>query len=278
MWALLMRCRKLGWNGSLDGLRAGARTYAMQEALWLLFRSGKGAPAFNPNLPDPQHKRRHMRKTIAALSGWSNAVDVSDPLGLIAAARRLGVVMHRPYNPPETWHVEVLRPFHLGGNVEYDKLVRVLRAHGIVNPKWTIAAAKKAGLKLAYACAMLDKESGGGHNEFGHDPTIFVGAGVVTRLKYAAYKKRRKASGNRAMQGVGPTQLTWWSTQDKADAIGGCWKPLCNMIVGFTSLAALIRKYGPQAGAARYNGTGPAADAYGRDFMVKVRKWNAILS
>ena len=52
---------------------------------------------------------------------------------------------------------------------------------------------------------MLQKESGGGSNVFGHDPTIFVGAGTVTRAKYLEYKRQRVASGNTLMQGVGPT-------------------------------------------------------------------------
>lgn len=281
MWVLLTKCRAYGWRGSLTGLRSGSRTYAMQKALWVLYRSGLGAPAFNPDAADPQRKHRHMRSNIAALGGWSNAVDVSDPLGLIAAARKLGVALHRPYNPPESWHVEAVRRFTVGGLVnvtEQQRLVALLRAHGVVNPLYTLQAAGKAKLPLAYALACIEKETGKGHNVFGHDPTIYVGAGTVTRAKYTAYKRARVASGNRMMQGVGPCQLTWWSTQDAADRIGGCWHPLYNMTVGFTALAALIRKYGPEKGAAAYNGSGPAAAAYGRDFMVKARRWQSILT
>lgn len=285
MWALLTRCRRLGWKGSVDGLRGGSRSYLMQKALWLLYQSGRGAPAFNPDAPDPQHLHRHMRSNIAALGGWSNAVDVSDPEGLIRAAAKLGVTLHRPYLPRETWHVEAVHPFKLGGDgggggsvVDPKKLIAILRAHGIDYPEWTIQAARRAGLKLAYACAMLEKETGGGQNIFGHDPTIFIGAGQVTPAKYRAYKRARLASGNRLMQGVGGTQLTWWSIQDAADRLGGCFKPLYNMTIGFASLAALIRKYGPQHGAAAYNGSGPAAEAYGRDFVTKVARWNAILT
>jgi hypothetical protein len=281
MWVLLNQCRRLGWKGTTNGLRAGARSYAMQKALWLLYRSGKGAPAFNPDLPDPKHKRRHMRANVEALGGWSNAVDVSDAPGLIKAAARLGVTLHRPYNPPEHWHVEALHPFRVGGGhviVDQAKLVRVLRAHGVVNPVWTIQAAKKAKLPLAYACALLEKETGKGHNVFGHDPTIFAGAGIVTKAKFLAYRAKRRASGNKLMQGAGPCQLTWWATQDAADRLGGCWLPLANMTVGFTALAALIRRYGVQAGAARYNGSGPKAAAYGKDFAAKAKKWQTILS
>lgn len=277
MWALLTRCRALGWKGNTNGVRAGARTYAMQKALWLLYRAGRGAPAFNPDLPDTQYKRRHMRKTIEALGGWSNAVDVSDAPGLIAAAARIGVALHRPYNPPEDWHIEAIRRFTVGG-IEMQKLAKLLKAHGVVNPLWTIAAARKAGLPLAYALALIEKESGKGFNLFGHDPTIFAGAGAVTKAKYLAYRLARRRSGNRQMQGVGPTQLTWWATQDAADRAGGCEKPLVNMTVGFTALARLIRLHGPEKGAAAYNGSGPAAAAYGRDFVQKARRWQAVIS
>ena len=98
-----------------------------------------------------------------------------------------------------------------------------LRAGGIVDPDTTVAEAQRAGLPLKLACAMLEKESAGGHNVFGHDPhTIFAGAGEVTEAKYREYKRKRVASGNKLMQGVGPCQLTWWSLQDAADAAGGC--------------------------------------------------------
>lgn len=279
VWWLLTKCRTLGWKGAVDGSRAGARTYAQQKALWEAYLAGKGNPAFNPDAPDPKHLHRHMVLNIEALGGWSNAVDVSDPEGLIRAAAKLGIALHRPYNPPESWHVESRHPFKVGGGMDQTtRLYKLLKAHGVVNPLWTIQAARKAGLPLAYACACIEKESGLGHNVFGHDPTIFVGAGVVTKAKYLRYRTRRRASGNRQMQGVGPCQLTWWATQDAADRIGGCWTPLANMIVGFSALAALIRQHGPQAGAALYNGTGPAAAAYGRDFMVKAHRWQTIIS
>ena len=81
------------------------------------------------------------------------------------------------------------------------------------------------------------QETGGGRNVFGHDPTVFAGAGKVTRSKYLAYKHVRQRTGE--MQGVGPMQLTWWSYQDRADRLGGAWKPYPNMLVGFRHLAEL---------------------------------------
>ena len=154
-----------------------------------------------------------------------------------------------------------------------------LRAAGILDPGTTVAEAQRAGLPLKLACAMLEKESAGGHNVFGHDRgTIFAGAGAVTEAKYREYKRKRIASGNKHMQGVGPCQLTWWSIQDAADEAGGCWRPEINMRLGFGHLAGLVKQHGEADGARRYNGSGDAAIAYSKDLMAKARKWETILA
>jgi hypothetical protein len=153
------------------------------------------------------------------------------------------------------------------------RLIERLRAEGVLRPQAVVEEAKRAGLRLPLACALLEKESGGGRNVFGHDPTIFVGAGEVTRAKYREYKKRRVASGNRQMQGVGPCQF-----QDTADREGGCWRPEVNMRVGFRHLAALIDQHGEADGARRYNGSGEAAEAYSRDLLAKAKVWEAKLA
>jgi hypothetical protein len=158
------------------------------------------------------------------------------------------------------------------------KLIERLRAENVLRPQAVVEEARRAGLGLPLACALLEKESGGGRNVFGHDPTIFVGAGEVTRAKYAEYKRRRVASGNRMMQGVGPCQLTWWEFQDTADREGGCWRPEINIRVGFRHLAALIKAHGAAEGARRYNGSGAAAEAYSRDLLAKAKTWEAKLA
>jgi hypothetical protein len=158
-----------------------------------------------------------------------------------------------------------------------DGLVAALRAGGIVDPAATISAAKQAGLPLPLACALLDKESDGGHNVFGQQPTIFVGAGEVTQEKYDEYKRERVESGNRLMQGVGPCQLTWWQFQDAADEAGGCWQPEINMRIGFNQLAQLVRRYGEVDGTRRFNGSGPAAEEWGRDVVWRAGNWKARL-
>lgn len=153
----------------------------------------------------------------------------------------------------------------------------VMHREGIVEPSIVLAEAARTGLPLALACALLEQESGGGRNVFGHDPTIFVGAGAVTHAKYLAYRTARRASGNRRMQGAGPCQLTWWETQDEADRDGGCWRTEVNMRVGFRKLAALINAYGPPEGIRRYNGSGPAAIAYSLSVRRRHERWRGLL-
>lgn len=106
-YVLLRRCQKKGWKGTVNGTRGGARTYAMQAYLFMLFKTGRGAPAFAPNGPS-----RHLRRNIGRGKRWKQAVDVSDPQGLIKAAARLNppVRLHTPY-PHEPWHVEAVEPF-----------------------------------------------------------------------------------------------------------------------------------------------------------------------
>lgn len=145
-----------------------------------------------------------------------------------------------------------------------------LKSYGIKYPATTVWAARQANIPLSYACALLEQETGGGSNVFGHDPTIYVGAGKVTEAKYKAYKKAR---GKTHMQGVGPVQLTWWATQDAADALGGCWRPGINMLVGFKQLKANVSSKGVHQGVKAYNGTGPAADAYAQSWMAKEVRW-----
>lgn len=152
--------------------------------------------------------------------------------------------------------------------------VAIMSKHGIQNAGVAYEEAVRCGISLSLACALLEQESGGGANVFGHDPTICVGWGSVTWLKYAWYKTRRRRSGNRLMQGVGPCQLTWWSTQDEADREGGCHLPRFNMRVGFRHLKYNVRRYGMRSGIAAYNGSGAAALRYSEQVMARERVWS----
>lgn len=140
-----------------------------------------------------------------------------------------------------------------------------------------IRAAKKEGVRLSLAFALVEQETAF-RNIYGHDPTIFVGAGVVTERNYRLYKRLRGDHGQGGMQGVGPCQLTWWATQDQADKEGGCWDPGVNIRIGLRTLALNIRNYGGHTGIARYNGSGPDAERYANEVERKQQRWHKILT
>jgi hypothetical protein len=128
---------------------------------------------------------------------------------------------------------------------------------------------------------LLEKESYGGRNVWGSDPVPTAGAytkgGLVTRENYAAYRAAVKV-GTAGRQGVGPTQLTYGPFQDQADLAGGCWDWRANVLTGFGILASLIRVAGEQDGFRRYNGSGDAAQAYGKDAVTKLEVWRRRLA
>lgn len=139
-----------------------------------------------------------------------------------------------------------------------------------------LAAVATTKLPLSYALALVEKESAF-KNVFGHDAVRNpIKGGKVTRTRYIAYVAYRKRGWG--CQGVGPCQLTYYSFQDDADRFGGCWRPYPNMVVGFRLLKTLINQHGKQAGASAYNGTGVAADAYGRDFVAKQARWHELVT
>lgn len=159
--------------------------------------------------------------------------------------------------------------------------VDILAAGGILRAQLVAEIADTAGLELAAAAAMLEKESSGGRNVWGHDgvPTggAYVKGSEVTRAAYMAYKQAIE-QGRAGRQGVGPCQLTYGPFQDQADNMGGCWEPSFNMRVGFRVLQGLISSYGVRDGFRRYNGSGPAAEAYAADMMARLGAWRARLS
>lgn len=135
-----------------------------------------------------------------------------------------------------------------------------------------LRASHTARLSLSDALATVEAETGF-TNVFGHDPVRNpVKGGRVTRARYLYYRVcRRRGMG---MQGVGYTQLTWYTYQDQADKLGGCWRPYPNMVVGFRLMRELIAQHGRTHGAARFNGVGDAADAYGRRHSERQEFWH----
>jgi hypothetical protein len=157
--------------------------------------------------------------------------------------------------------------------------VRVVRAgqHGIKMPIRAYRAARKVGVPYWVACAFLMQETSGGMNVFGHDPGNYSGAGVVTKRKYLDYKRRRQAG--YGMQGVGPMQLTWYTFQDRADELGGCWRPSINIRVGLEIVKQHYQASGSWVEAARrYNGSGAAANVYAASMAARFAYWRDVLA
>lgn len=149
-----------------------------------------------------------------------------------------------------------------------------LAVWGVLRAPEVVEIATGAGLELASAAAMLEKESYGGRNVWGSDGVdtggFYVKGGEVTRAAYEAWRPHRSRLGS---QGVGPTQLTYPPLQDQADRLGGCWDWRINLTVGCRHLAALQQQYGIRDGFRRYNGSGPAAERYAADAMTRRQKW-----
>lgn len=154
------------------------------------------------------------------------------------------------------------------------------KRHGAKYSLRIIREARRAGIPISLGFALLEQEERRFRNVFGHDPTIFVGAGRVTKKKYLQYKLARDAHAprRRLMQGVGPAQLTWYELQDEADSLGGCWKPAVNIRVAFRHLAALMKEKGEAGGIVAYNGSGPAAQRYAVQVRARQRKWHGWLA
>lgn len=148
------------------------------------------------------------------------------------------------------------------------------KRHGANYALAIVEEARRAGIPVSLGFALIEQESGF-RNVFGHDPTIFAGAGTVTKSKYLAYRRQRGANGRGGMQGVGPAQLTYWSFQDRADDFGGCWVARHNIRVGFELLAALVKRHGPRRGLAIYNGGAARPNfAYADEVLARQRKWH----
>lgn len=159
--------------------------------------------------------------------------------------------------------------------------VDVLRAGGILRPEITVAAAQRAGLDLASAAAMIMGETAGGRMIYGHDNVstggIYTKGGPVTQANYRAFRLAQQA-GKIGRQGVGDAQLTSEEFISRAEQIGpGPWDPFCNQLAGFIGLADRQRRLGLQDGFRSYNGSGPAAVAYGLKRIGERNSWAARL-
>lgn len=176
-------------------------------------------------------------------------------------------------------------------------LQTIMRANGIVaDPDLVLAACTKSGLAPSIMCAKLMRESGGGRNVFGSDRVAYPTSGAytkstktVTRAAVQAYLKWRgagPAAGRGGRQnGVGPSQLTWWTLQDEAERRGGLHLPGPNLDVGAAEFKRLLDKADGdlRAAAGEYNGgirwrEYGAAVEYAEWMVTQSARWQTLLN
>lgn len=158
---------------------------------------------------------------------------------------------------------------------DWHKVIRARRA-GARHALKIMQEARRADISPDLAYALVEQESAF-QNAWGHDPVKPPQqyGGKVTRTNYARYKRLRKAG--YGMQGCGLTQLTYYTLQDEADRLGGCWKPRHQLRVGFGVLKDNIKRLGYRKGIRSYNGTGPAAERYADLLIARRERWHRVL-
>jgi hypothetical protein len=164
------------------------------------------------------------------------------------------------------------------------RLQRKLQRNGVPRAaaRAMVTVHMRTRIPLSVIVALVEQESSF-RNVWGCDPAPNGGTGglchkPVTRRRYLTYRGARGRTGRGGMQGVGYTQLTWYSFQDAADKLGGCWQPIPNITVGASLVWKLIRDHGRIGGLRRYNGSGPAADRYAQQVNDRIGRWHKILT
>ena len=160
-----------------------------------------------------------------------------------------------------------------------DRIAALIRRHGGRYEDEIIAASRATKVPVALLCAMIETETGF-QNVFGSDnvanPIKSRGRPYlkVTKPLYQEYLRNRKKG--LGQQGVGPMQLTTGSYQDRADKLGGCWKPGANIMVGAQVLVEKTRAVGGgvRNGVKAYNSWSAAGDHYADKLvMPRYAKW-----
>jgi hypothetical protein len=151
-----------------------------------------------------------------------------------------------------------------------------LNGHGQV----IVEEAEEADLDLALACALVDQESDG-RNIFGCD----LGP-VGDRPPYCHHEvtqeRTKKLMDSSFMNGVGLTQLTWFTFVEDAEELGGAHLPRNQCRVGFRLLKEYRKKYPYLEALGAYN-AGEAkrrsadALAYAEQLSEVHNKWKALV-
>lgn len=156
------------------------------------------------------------------------------------------------------------------------RALRLKRA-GVRRPLLVDREAKRAGLRLADACAMLQNETGiPQRNIFGCDHGATAGRPpycqeAVTRARVVALLRSGKANG------VGWTQLTYLPFVRRAEALGGAHRVRNQVRVGFEVLADNQKRFGRWGGFKAYNGAGQAAEDYADRAVRRADGWQRVI-
>ncbi len=143
-----------------------------------------------------------------------------------------------------------------------------------------MAEAATESLGLPIACALIEQESSGARNVFGCDHGWTNGeppycGEAVTRERCDALIGPSQDFPHR-MNGIGLTQLTWWTFVLDAEREGGIHRPAIQCRIGFRIMRRNLDVTGWKGrldAFARYNGSGPVAQAYALDVEEKRLAW-----
>lgn len=149
------------------------------------------------------------------------------------------------------------------------RYVRPARRNGARHTIRIIEEARRAGLPLSWAFALVEQESAF-WNVFGHDRGSILHGEKVTRKRVKRLLEHIHQGG--VSNGVGLTQLTWPPYIRRAENAGGAHRVRVQLRVGF---AVFKQVAGPRFDTAwQYNG----ARAYQAQIQAKQRRWHRILT
>ena len=169
-------------------------------------------------------------------------------------------------------------------------------ARHLSNAEAIVAAAKAAGVELALACALVEKESGG-RNIYGHDAggmfstngrSVSIdgkhypaGSDIpVTPENFATFYDFVVDGGEKS-NGVGPLQITYRAYFPQARAEGyDLSQPLDNIKFGLRIIAGHLRGHSIAEAGTLYNAGNlrGGVTAYGRDLEAKTIAWRSRLT
>jgi hypothetical protein len=154
--------------------------------------------------------------------------------------------------------------------------VRRIHAAGVpLDVAWAARdAAVAADFPLARLLAVGEAESGF-RNVWGHDAGKWRENGPVTQQSVGRYYRAPAAQ---RPNGAGVWQLTYGPFQALAEQRGGLHTLAAQASVAVHVLKSLPGAGGSAESLARYNGTGPAARAYGARVHAREAHWSRVVS